>query len=470
MASKPAVELKDNHACEHNDKKGRKGCQKPEPPGLASGGCSFEGAFFALGPCADAVHLVHGPATCAGVSWETRHTKTSFEGRDKTRMGFSTDIGEIQVVYGGEKKLFHAIKYAAEHYQPKAIFVYETCVTALIGDDMDAVCAAQEKRLGIPVIPVHAAGFVGNKNLGGRIGLDAAVKHLAGTAEPAFTTPFDINLIGEYNITGEMWHYTPLLEELGIRILSSFSGDGRVEHMRYAHRAKLNVVVCAKSVEAVCVGMQERFGIPYLSASFYGMYDAADSIRRICAALGDADLMTRAEALIAREEANVRERLKPFQSRIAGRKVVLNTGGNKAWSLAGALQDIGLTVVATSVRKSGEADRAKVLERFGQDIVLMEKPETEQIEVIRSANADILIAGGRSLYAALKRRIAFIDCNQEKHETYCGYEGLVHLASDVADALANPVFRLVDRPAPWDRIEVAQRVPTEIPLPLKEVA
>lgn len=464
MSSKLSHELKENHACEHVKKAGRKGCSKPEAPGLASGGCSFEGAFFALGPCADAVHLVHGPATCAGVSWETRHTKTTYEGRDKTRMGFSTDIGELQVVYGGEKKLYHAIKYAVENYSPEAVFVYETCVTALIGDDIDAVCAESERRLGIPIIPVHAPGFAGNKNLGGRIALDTAVKHLAGTREPEISTPFDINLIGEYNITGEMWHYTPLLEELGIRILSSFSGDGRIEHMRYAHRAKLNVVVCAKSVEAVCETMQRRWNIPYLSASFYGLHDAADSIRRICAALGDVNLMMRAEALIVREEARVKALIDPYRARIAGRKVVLNTGGNKAWSLAGALQDIGLEVVATSVRKSGEADRAKVVERFGDSIVLMEKPEAEQIEVIQRTGADILIAGGRSLYAALKRRIAFVDCNQEKHETYCGYEGLVHLARDVAAALSNPVFKLVNRPAPW---EVVKAVRT---LPIKEAA
>lgn len=462
MSAEQLQALRDDSRCEHFNKRGRKACHKPEPPGLASGGCSFEGAFFALSPCADALHLVHGPATCAGLSWETRHTKTSFTGRDKTRMGFSTDIGEVQVVYGGEKKLAAAIDYAVGAYRPEAVFVYETCVTALIGDDMDAVCAAAEKRHGIPVVPVHAPGFVGNKNLGSRIGLEAAVRHLAGTEEPESVTPFDINLIGEYNITGEMWHYTPLLEELGIRILASFSGDGRVARMRHAHRAQLNVVVCAKSVEAVCQRMEERWGIPYISASFYGMRDASDSIRRICAALGDPELMARAEKLIAREEARVRRLLAPYRARIEGRKAVLNTGGNKAWSLAAALQDIGLEVVATSVRKSGEDDRAKVQARFGDDIVLMEKPEAEQIGIIRRTGADILIAGGRSLYAALKRRIAFVDCNQEKHETYCGYDGLMNLARDVAAALDNPVFQLVERPAPWERSATVQPLTREV--------
>ncbi len=83
-------------------------------------------------------------------------------------------------------------------------------------------------RHGLPVVPVHAPGFVGSKNLGSRLGGEAVLRHLIGTLEPAETTPFDINLIGEYNVTGDMWQYTPLLDELGIRVLSTLSGDGRV--------------------------------------------------------------------------------------------------------------------------------------------------------------------------------------------------------------------------------------------------
>jgi nitrogenase molybdenum-cofactor synthesis protein NifE len=45
-----------------------------------------------------------------------------------------------------------------------------------------------------------------------------------GTQEPAYTTPYDINLIGEYNIAGEMWAVLPLLEKLGIRVLAKITG------------------------------------------------------------------------------------------------------------------------------------------------------------------------------------------------------------------------------------------------------
>jgi nitrogenase molybdenum-cofactor synthesis protein NifE len=223
-------DLLDETSCAHN--KSRKVACNAPTPGATTGGCAFEGAQISLFPYADAAHLVHGPITCLGTSWETRAVRTSWPGRDLTQMGFCTDVGLNDVVFSGEKKLAEAIDYIMAHYAPQAIFVYSTCVTALIGEDLDLICKKASEKHGVPMIPVHAPGFVGSKNLGSRIGGEAVLRHLVGTREPETTTPFDINLIGEYNVTGDMWQYTHLLEELGIRILSTLSGDGRIADIR----------------------------------------------------------------------------------------------------------------------------------------------------------------------------------------------------------------------------------------------
>ena len=372
-----------------------------------------------------------------------------------TQIGFTTDISEMEVIHGGEEKLSRAIDYAVDKYRPEGVFVYETCVTALIGDDMDAVCAAAEKKWDIPVVPIHAPGFFGTKNYGERLGLEAVVNHIAGTKEPEYVTPYDINLIGEHNINGEMWLYTPILEEIGIRILSTFSGDGRIEKMRQAHRARLNVVVCAKSSEAVCKLMKEKWGIPYISASFYGVREASEAIRRICAQFNDEQLSKRAEEIIAREEERVCRELEPYRKLLNGRKAVLNTGGNKSWAFATALQDIGIEVVGVSIRKSNEDDKAKLRRILSEDAVLMEKPVIEQIPLIANRKADLLLAGGRSLYAALKKGIPFIEVSQEKTGNYCCYSGLINLARDVVSSISNPVFQLVASEAPWEKKVIA---------------
>ncbi len=450
MAHKPKIrELLDESACSHN-KIRKTACNTPTP-GATTGGCAFEGAQIALFPYADAAHLVHGPMTCLGSSWETRATGTRWAGRDLTQMGFTTDISLNDVVFSGEQKVSTAIDYIVTRYAPEAVFVYATCVTALIGDDLDLICKQAATRYGVPVVPVHAPGFVGSKNLGSRLGGEAALAHLVGTKEPEFTTDFDINLIGEYNVTGDMWQYTPLLEELGIRVLATLSGDGRIAAIRTAHRARLNVLVCAKSLVSLTRKMEERYGIPSISLSFYGKRDTSSGLLAIAEALGDADLLDRTKILVAREEERLERRLAPYREFFAGKKAVLNTGGNKTWSIAAALQDLGIEVVATAVKKATEDDREKARKYLGAKGVLMMNPGAEQAKLIDETGADLLLAGGRSLYTAIKKGIAFADVNQEKKKSYGGYDGLLNLAEDLKNALQNPVFRNVARRAPWEK-------------------
>jgi nitrogenase molybdenum-cofactor synthesis protein NifE len=209
--------------------------------------CAFDGAMIVLQPIADTAHLVHGPIACCGNTWEGRGTLSS-RGNLQT-MGFTTDMGEIDIVYGSEEKLLSAIKRTHETVKPKAIFVYSTCVSGLTGEDIDTVCKRAESELGIRVVPVNAPGFVGPKNLGNRIAGEVLLEHVIGTGETPVMTHTDINLIGEYNIAGDLWLVEPLLARAGIRILSKITGDSTFEEITWAHQAKLNVVVCSRAYQ-----------------------------------------------------------------------------------------------------------------------------------------------------------------------------------------------------------------------------
>lgn len=446
MVNKKLIkDLLNESACSHNKDK-KSSCDKPKP-GATSGGCAFEGAQIALFPYADAVHLVHGPDTCLGASWETRATLTSWEGENNTPLGYCTNVTTNDIIFGGDKKLLEAISYIVEHKNPKAIFVYETCVTAMIGDNIDFTCKEASERFGILVVPVHSPGFVGGKNLGSRLAGEAVLDALVGTKEPESIHPYGINLIGDYNVTGDMWQYVPILERIGIKVVSTLSGDGRIEQIQQAHTAKLNVIVCAKSLITLCRKMQERYNIPYVSVSFYGKRDTSNAIRSIVNAFGNEEMSQKAEVIIAEEEAKLEAKLAPYRVILQNKKAILNTGGNKSWSIASALQDIGIEVVATSVRKATEEDIAIAKEYVK---ILITDPATEQPKLIDEHNIDILLAGGRSLYTALKKRVAFVDVNQEKKVSYGAYGGLENLAIDVCAALQNPVFKLASKVAPWE--------------------
>ena len=446
-------ELLSESGCEHNQQKQgekkNKSCTQQAQPGAAQGGCAFDGAMIALVPITDAAHLVHGPIACAGNSWGSRGSLSSGPMLYKT--GFTTDVGENDVIFGGEKKLYKAILEVNENYKPAAVFVYATCVTALIGDDIDAVCKVAAEKTGTPVIPVIAPGFIGSKNLGNRFGGEALLEYVVGTAEPEYTTPYDINIIGEYNIAGEMWGVLSLFEKLGIRVLSKITGDARYEEVRYAHRAKLNVMICSRALLNMARKMEERYGIPYIEESFYGIRDINRCLRTVAAKLGDPDLQERTEKLIAEETAALDIALAPYRAKLKGKRVVLYTGGVKSWSIISAAKDLGIEVVATSTRKSTEEDKAKIKNLLGNDGIMLEKGNaTELLKLIEETNADMLIAGGRNQYTALKARVPFLDINQERHHPYAGYVGMVEMARELTEALYSPVWEQIRKPAPWE--------------------
>ncbi len=450
-------ELLTEKGCEHNQHKNgqtkAKACKQQAQPGAAQGGCAFDGAMIALVPITDVAHLVHGPIACAGNSWGARGSLSS--GSHLYKTGFTTDLGENDIIFGSEEKLYKAILEVQQRYQPAAVFVYSTCVTALIGEDIDAVCRTAAKKTGTPVIPVNSPGFIGSKNLGNRVGGEALLEHVVGTAEPEFTTPYDINLIGEYNIAGELWNVLPLFEKLGIRVLAKITGDSQYKEICYAHRAKLNVMICSKAMINMARKMEERYGIPYTEESFYGVDDINRCLRNIAQKLGDADLQERTEQLIAEETAALDWQLAPYRARLKGKRVVLYTGGVKSWSIISAAKDLGMKVVATSTRKSTEEDKARIKELLGADGFMLEKGNAKELlHVVEKTKADMLIAGGRNQYTALKARIPFLDINQERHHPYAGYSGMVEMARELDEALYSPVWEQIRQPAPWEEEKI----------------
>ncbi len=456
MNAQEIQRLLDEPACAHNQS-AKSGCAKGKP-GATQGGCAFDGAQIALLPIADAAHIVHGPIGCAGSSWDARGTRSS--GPTLYRTGMTTDLSNIDVVMGrGEERLFFSVKEAIEKYQPAAVFIYSTCVTALQGDDLGAVAKAASERWGVPVVPVDCAGFYGGKNFGNRIAGDVLCRHVIGGREPEpvpasaqrpGVTVHDINLIGEYNIVGEFWQVAPLFDELGLRILCTLSGDARFREVQWMHRAEVNMVVCSKAMLNVARQLHEQYATPYFEGSFYGIADTSSALRGFARLLDDPALTARTEALIAREEAQTRAELARWAERLTGKRALIFSGGVKSWSIISALQDLGITVVASGTEKSTEEDRARIRELMGEETRMIDdNDQAALMATCRDYGADILIAGGRYLQAALKSGIPFLDINHERDFGYAGYSGIVELARQLAHAISSPIWPQIHRPAPW---------------------
>ncbi len=413
---------------------------RPDPAAgvcRARGGesCAFDGAMIVLQCIADAAHLVHGPIACLGNSWESRGT-ISDKGVLHKR-AYTTDLTEMDIIYGAEEKLFRAIAETRKDSGASAVFVYSTCVTGLTGEDIEAVCRRASSALGIRVIPVSAPGFAGPKNLGNRIAGEVLLEHVIGTKEPPNATRTDINLIGEYNIAGDLRLVEPALKKAGFNVLSRITGNASFDEITWAHRAKLNVVVCGRALINVAREMERRYGIPYIEVSFFGKTEFSKALRAMAGFFEKrgADVMDRTEVIIEIQEGRLERRLKEFES-LRGKKAVLYSGGVKSWSLISMLMDLGLKITAVGTKKSTAEDEEKMRKIMGPDAPLYEDMTPGSIlKLIRQTRADVLITGGRNKYLAIKEGIPFVDVNQERRSAYAGYEGLLNLARDIKSSM-----------------------------------
>ena len=251
-------------------------CEKHSVAGSVSQrACVFCGSRVVLYPIADAVHLVHGPIGCAAYTWDIRGSLSS--GPQLHRLSFSTDLREQDVIFGGEPKLGRALRELIDHYKPKAAFVYSTCIVGLIGDDVDAVCRKVASETGIPVLPVQSEGFKGTKKDGYKAACQALFK-LVGTGSTEQISPLSINILGEFNLAGEAWMIRRYYERMGVEVVATITGDGRVDDIRRCHGAALNVVQCSGSMVHLAKMMEEKYGIPFIRVSYFGIEDTSRAL------------------------------------------------------------------------------------------------------------------------------------------------------------------------------------------------
>lgn len=446
------LDLKDNG--EITEKGAPKLCMRALPGEGAERSCAFDGARVVLMPITDAAHVIHGPIACAGNSWDNRGARSS--GSQLFRRGLTTDLRENDVIYGGEEKLRQALHEIAGKHKPKAIFVYNTCVSFLIGENLDLVCRQAQTALSIPVIPVNAPGFLGDKNIGNRIAGDVLLQYVIGRElEPSMPYAKNlhaINLIGEYNIAGDLWGVLPELKNLGIILQTAITGDAKFDDLRSAHRASLNVLVCSKSLTNLARHMQLRWGIPFIDASFYGVEETSNALLNIAKALGDPELQRRTRQYVKEREIFTRARLAPFKEKLAGKTAILFTGGIKTWSMVSTLKELGIQVLAGGTQNSTPEDFLRMKAMMDPAAHIIEDTSADGfLRLIKDKKPDLIVAGGKTKYLAYKTRTPFLDINHGRKLPYAGYQGMITFAQAVTRTVFSPVWDLLKHPFAGER-------------------
>ncbi|MEM8549690.1 MAG: nitrogenase iron-molybdenum cofactor biosynthesis protein NifE, partial [Verrucomicrobiota bacterium] len=389
--------------------------------------CAFCGSRVVLYPIADALHIVHGPIGCAVYNWDIRGALSS--GPQLHRNSFSTDLAEKEVVFGGEKKLKASLIELIEFYKPKAAFVYSTCIVGLIGDDVEAICKVISRETGIDVIPVDSPGFKGTKKSGYQAACEAAFR-LVGTGDTSDIKKYSINLLGEFNIAGEAWMIREYFERIGIQVVATITGDGRVDDLRRCNGASLNLVQCSGSMTHLARLLKDNYGIPSERVSFFGFEDTSRAIYAAAEHFNDPELMERAQALVRDEIAKYAPKLRDFKKKLKGKKAALYVGGAfKAFSLVLALRALGMKTVLAGTQTGNAEDYEQLKEICDPGTVIVDDSNPlELAKFVLEKDVDLFIGGVKERPIAYKLGVAFCDHNHERKIPLAGFSGMVHFA------------------------------------------
>ncbi|MDZ7617670.1 MAG: nitrogenase component 1, partial [Patescibacteria group bacterium] len=235
---------------------------------------------------------------------------------------------------------------AYDLFYPKAIAVFSTCPVGLIGDDVHQVSAEMKEKLGINIFGFSCEGYKGvSQSAGHHIANNQIFKHVIGTDD----TPrgkWSINLLGEYNIGGDSFLIEDLFRRCGIDLVATFSGNSTYDQFANAHMAKLNCVMCHRSINYVADMIEKKYGAPWIKVNFIGASATAKSLRRIAEYFGDKHLIDNVERVISEEYPAVVQAQKKYRPLCEGKKVMLFVGGSRAHHYQELFSELGMETVA----------------------------------------------------------------------------------------------------------------------------
>lgn len=407
--------------------------------------CVFCGSRVVLYPVTDALHVVHGPIGCAAYTWDIRGALSS--GPELHRYSFSTDLQENDVIFGAEKKLKAALLELIETYKPKAAFIYSTCIVGIIGDDVEAICKQVSAETGIPVIPVHSEGFKGTKK-DGYYAACVALDKLIGTGDTTGISPVSINILGEFNLAGESWILQDYYKKMGVEVVSVMTGDSRVDDIRRSHGAKLNVVQCSGSMVHLAKMMEEKYGIPYIRVSYFGIEDMSKALYDVAQHFSSfPEVLEKTVALVKSELTELMPTLQGFKKDLAGKKAAIYVGGAfKAFSLIKALRYLGMDTVVVGSQTGNSDDYALLQELTDEGTVIVD--DSNPVELSRfclEKKVDLFIGGVKERPMAMKLGIGFVDHNHERKIPLAGFIGMYHFAKEVWSSVMSPVWQFAPR-------------------------
>jgi nitrogenase molybdenum-iron protein alpha chain len=180
--------------------------------------------------------------------------------------------------------------------------------------------------------------------------------------------PYDVAIIGDYNIGGDAWATRILLEEMGLRVVPVVR---RRHHRRDDEhpegQAEPAALLPLDELHQPAHGREVRHSLPGIQLL------RPDQDHRIPAQdrqPSSTTIKEKTEAVIAKYQPMVDEIIAKYKPRLQGKKVMLYVGGLRPRHVIGAYEDLGMEVIGTGYEFGHNDDYDRTIKEMGDATLL----------------------------------------------------------------------------------------------------
>lgn len=405
--------------------------------------CQEINSMSALMSLEDSVMIAHAPQGCTGCAsamadmYKVGQIHRGVKHVKNARI-FVTNLDQNNVIFGGEKKLKETIELAVKRYHPKIVFVFTSCASGIIGDDVDAILEELQIQYEAILVAIHCEGFKSKICASGFDAAFQAINKYILKGEKREKQKNLVNLFAPTSISYkdqlEMERMLGLLN-VEVNYIPFYSS---LEKIRRIPAATASTAICKVFADEFMIQLEEEYGIPYSHTVMpIGLRNTDKWFRGIAGLVGKEK---EAEEIIESEHRRIQPLVDEIKIKLAGKRIFICGGTGRSFAAAALISDFGMELVGLETPtydKDAQIDIEylnEIQKNYVVDIANMEP--FEQVNLLNRLKPDVFL--GVPSWAA-KLGFPTTHVLDMKRPTM-GYDGMLYLGNKIIDQLSNPGF------------------------------
>jgi len=353
-----------------------------------------------------------------------------------------TDLNEQDTIFGAVESLRSIVHQVYERYNPRAIFVGTSCVSGVIGEDVDSLIAELKREIPVPIAVAHCEGFKSRIWASGFDISDHAIltsivktpkqkrnvinfKNFFESARPEI-----IELFGRFGVEPLFFYQNSTIDELS-RLSESLA----------------TVCICGTLGTYIGNGLEERYGVPYIrTINPMGVVGFETWLREIGRVIGKS---TEVEVYIAEQRREFMPQLEDRKKELKGLRAVIGMGPGYTFEVSRVLQELDMEVVwAAAWHYDVQYDNGalapslvhlKATSPSDFKLSVADQQNFEILNILNHYKPDIYFSRhpGTTVWAIKQGTAALYVADEYM---IFGYRGLLNFAQSILDTIKNRSF------------------------------